>query len=108
MLVIMVVVEKKGERGHGFCGMFLCVRNISALAGSTKHSGLHLSFSSLYCSHASIHHNRSNRSFFNITMFTSFIANTCKLHVFANTCKPYKVCPAADLNWQTFTIVFVI
>ena len=37
---------------------------------------------------------------FNITMFTSFIATTRK--------RPYNVCPAANLNWQTFTIVFVI
>ena len=46
--------------GVSFCGMFYCVKNISALAGSTKHSGLYLSFSSFYCSHASIHHNRSS------------------------------------------------
>ena len=45
-----------------FCGIFRCVRNISALAGSTKHSRLYLSFSSLYCGHTLVHHNRSNYS----------------------------------------------
>ena len=56
-------------------------------------------FSSLYCSHTFVHHNRSNHSPPN-TMFTRFIVTTCKRPDYASL--------AAVPNWQTSTSVFAI
>ena len=57
-----ILFSRYPARRTRFCGIFHCVRNISALAGPTKHSGLYLSFSPLYCSHTFVHHNHSNQS----------------------------------------------